>query len=126
MSDLPSLRALRIELDPRPGLQHHLAALGLAQPIPEPRMPDTVYMPLCALRHLDIFDVIVFCTEGERLPVPSLDSLPFRLAIAEYPLPRLRRRRASQGFHHLYGDPTLLDAEKWMRDTLSMLRASLI
>jgi hypothetical protein len=126
LAELPSLRALRIELDPRPGLQHHLAVFGFAHPVPEPRMPDAVYIPLCGLRNLDIFDVIVFCTEGEWLPVPSFGSLPFRLAIAQYPIPRLRRRRTSQAFHHLYGDPALLDAESWMRDALGMLRASSI
>ncbi|KIW03664.1 uncharacterized protein PV09_04986 [Verruconis gallopava] len=126
LGDLPSLRALRIELDPRPGLQHQLAVFGFANPIPEPKMPDTVYMPLCSLRHLDIFDVVVFCTEGEALPVPSFTDLPFRLAIAQYPIPRLRRRRASQVYHHQHGDPRLLDSERWMRDALGMLKASLI
>jgi hypothetical protein len=111
-------------------MQHQLAtAFGFGpfgQNLPEPKMPDTVYMPLLALKHLDIFDVIVFCTEGEGLPIPVFPTLPFNLAIAQYPLPRLRRRRASQAFHHLHGDPALLDAEKWMRDALSMLRASSI
>ncbi len=89
-------------------------------------MPDAVYIPLCGLRDLDVFDVIVFCTEGEGLPVPSFGNLPFRLAIAQYPIPVLRRRSASQVFHHLHGDPALLDAERWMRDALGMLRTSSI
>lgn len=126
LTELSSLRALRIELDPRPGLQQHLAMFGFGGSTPEPKMPDTVYMPLLSLRNLDIFDVIVFCTEGEGLPVPAFPNVPFNLAIAQYPLPRLRRRRASQAFHHLYGDSTLMDAEKWMRDALSLLRASSI
>jgi hypothetical protein len=126
LSGLPSLRALRIELDPRPGLQHHLAAFGFANPVPSPRMPDAVYLPLCGLRHLDIFDVIVFCTEREAFPVPQLGDLPFRLAIAEYPYPRLRRRRASQVYQNSHGESDLLDAEKWMRNALGMLRASSI
>ena len=129
LRDLPSLRALRIELDPRPGLHHHLAAFGhgiLGAMGAELKMPDSVYLPLLQLKHLDIFDVIVFCTEGEGLPIPPFADPPFRLAIAQYPLPRLRRRRMSQAFHHLHGEPSLLDAEKWMRDALGMLRASSI
>ena len=94
------------------------------QLVTEPRMPDSVYMPLLPIRHLDIFDVVVFCTEGEGLPVPSFGNVPFRLAIAQYPLPRLRRRRMSQAFHFLHGEKSLMDSEKWMRDALGMLRAS--
>jgi hypothetical protein len=123
LNNLPNLRALRMELDPRPG---PLAMFGFVNHMVEHKMPDTVYMPLLNVRGLDIFDVIVFCTEGEGLPVPEYPKVPFRLAIAEYPLPRLRRRRASQAFHHLYGDVRLLDSEEWMRDALSMLRASSI
>ena len=119
---LPSLRALRVELDPRASSAQYLGPQFLS----ERKLPDSIYMPLCMLKHLKIFDVVVFCSADDPLPVPGIDDIPFRLAIAEHPMPRQRRRRSSQVYRHMYGDAVLLSAERWMRDVLWKLKANKI